>query len=137
MIAFSYEQKLCQIKIFQAYCKLWCFRGICKYFRPTFGSFFTIYLSSTTKWTMDSGQQQNGTKLAYISNGVDKQQKLPKRGPKTLAWSKKNNFNETIEKSWKIKSHSLYFHAVTSELISCFFYSLSLAIVKAFFLILG
>ena len=31
---------------------------------------------------MDSGQQQNGTKLAYISNGVDKQQKLPKRGPK-------------------------------------------------------
>ena len=31
---------------------------------------------------MDSGQQQNGTKLAYISNGVDKQQKLPKNGPK-------------------------------------------------------
>ena len=31
---------------------------------------------------MDSGQQQNGTKLAYLSNGVDKQQKLPKRGPK-------------------------------------------------------
>ena len=31
---------------------------------------------------MDSGQQQNGTKLACISNGVDKQQKLPKRGLK-------------------------------------------------------
>ena len=92
MIAFSYEQKLCQFKIFQAYCKLWCFRGICKYFRPTFGSFFTIYLSSTTKWTMDSGQQQNGTKLAYISNGVDKQQKLPKRGLKTLASSHKKHF---------------------------------------------
>jgi hypothetical protein len=41
---------------------------------------------------MDSGQQQNGTKLAYISNGLDKQQKLPKRGPKTLAWSHKKHF---------------------------------------------
>ena len=36
---------------------------------------------------MDSGQQQNGTKLAYLSNGVDKQQKLPKGVQKTLAWS--------------------------------------------------
>ena len=52
---------------------------------------------------MDSGQQQNGTKLAYISNGVDKQQKLPKRGPKTLAWSHKKQFQlkqlEILEKS--------------------------------------
>ena len=49
---------------------------------------------------MDLGQQQNGTKLAYISNGVDKQQKLPKRGPKnTCMVPQKNNFNETIENS--------------------------------------
>ena len=93
MIAFSYEQKLCQIQIFQAYCKLWCFRGICMCFRPTFGSFF-FYLPilTTTKWTMNSGQQQNGTKLAYINNGVDKQQKRSKRGLKTLAWSHKKHF---------------------------------------------
>ena len=61
-------------------------------FRPTLGSFYYLPILTTTKWTMDSGQQQNGTKLAYISNGVDKQQKLPKRGPKTLAWSHKKQF---------------------------------------------
>ena len=44
--------------------------------------FYYLPILTTTKWTMDLGQQQNGTKLAYISNGVDKQQKLPKRGPK-------------------------------------------------------
>ena len=38
------------------------------------------------------GQQQNETKLAYLSNGVDKQQKLPKRGLKTLVWSHKKHF---------------------------------------------
>ena len=49
---------------------------------------------------MDSGQQQNGTKLAYLSNGVDKQQKLPKRGPKnTCARTHKNNFNKAIKSS--------------------------------------
>ena len=51
-----------------------------------------FYVPIFTKWTMNSGQQQNGTKLAYISNGVDKQQKLPKRGLKTLAWSHKKHF---------------------------------------------
>ena len=44
--------------------------------------FYYLPNLTTTKWTLDSGQQQNGTKLAYISNGVDKQQKLPKKGPK-------------------------------------------------------
>ena len=99
--------------------------------------FYYLPILTTTKWTMDSGQQQNGTKLAYISNGVDKQQKLPKRGLKTLAWSHKIIFNKTIGNPWKIRSHSFYFHAVICELISCFLYSLSLAIVKAFSLTLG
>ena len=45
--------------------------------------FYYLPILTTTKWTMDLEQQQNGAKLAYISNGVDKQQKLPKRGPKT------------------------------------------------------
>ena len=54
--------------------------------------FYYLPILSTTKWTMDTEQQQNGTKLAYISNRVDKQQKLPKRGLKTLVWSHKKHF---------------------------------------------
>jgi hypothetical protein len=52
---------------------------------------------------MDSGQQENGTKLACISNGVDKQQKLTKRGlkntcmiPQETIWIKQL---EILEKS--------------------------------------
>ena len=54
--------------------------------------FYYLPILTTTKWTMESGQQQDGTMLAYISNGVDKQQKLPKRGLKTLAWAHKKHF---------------------------------------------
>ena len=65
--------------------------------------FYYLPNLTTTKWTMDSGQQQNGTKLACISNGVDKQQKLPKRGlkntcmiPQKTIWIKQL---EILEKS--------------------------------------
>ena len=54
--------------------------------------FYYLPILTTKKWTMDSEQQQNGTKLAYITNGVDKQQKRSKRGLKTLAWSHKKHF---------------------------------------------
>ena len=47
---------------------------------------------------MDSGQQQNGTKLAYLSNGVDKQQKLPKRGPKNTCMNPQKTISIEIEK---------------------------------------
>jgi hypothetical protein len=65
--------------------------------------FYYLPNLTTTKWTMDSWQQQNGTKLAYISNGVEKQQKLPKRGlkntcmiPQKTIWIKQS---EILEKS--------------------------------------
>ena len=46
--------------------------------------FLSTYLNHN-KMNNELRQQQNGTKLAYISNGVAKPQKLPKVGPKTLA----------------------------------------------------
>ena len=54
--------------------------------------FFYLPILTTTKGTKNSGQQQNGTKLAYISNGVDKQQKRPKRGLKKTCMIPKKHF---------------------------------------------
>ena len=52
---------------------------------------------------MDSGQQQNGTKLAYLSNGMDKQQKLPKIGSKNTCMNPRKTILikqlENLEKS--------------------------------------
>ena len=65
--------------------------------------FYYLPNLTTTKWTMDSGQQQNGTKLACISNGVDKQQKLPKRGLKNTCMIPQKTISikqlEILEKS--------------------------------------
>ena len=60
---------------------------------------------------MDSGQQQNGTKLAYLSNGVDKQQKLPKRGPK-------NTFMNP-QKTISMKQLKILKNQITQILFSC------------------
>ena len=100
--------------------------------------FYYLPILTTTKWTMDLGQQQNGTKLAYISNGVDKQQKLPKRGPKNTCMVPQKIISMKQLKILEKSDHRVfYFHAVTCEMISCFLYSLSLVIVKAFSLTLG
>ena len=95
--------------------------------------FYYLPILTTTKWTMDSGQQQNGTKLAYISNGTSNKNCL-KEVPKHLHDSTKNTFNTKIGNPWKIRSHSFFF---TCEVISWFLHSLSLAIIKAFSLTLG
>ena len=71
--------------------------------------FYYLPILTTTKWTMDLGQQQNGTKLAYISNGVDKQQKLPKRGPKNTCMVPQKTVSmkqlKILEKSY----HTVFF----------------------------
>ena len=55
---------------------------------------------------MDSGQQQNGTKLAYISNGVDKQQKLPKRSPKNTFMNPQQTISIKQFKSLEKSDHT-------------------------------
>ena len=55
---------------------------------------------------MDSGQQQNGTKLAYLSNGVDKQQKLPKRGPKNTCMNPQKTISMKQLKNFKKSDHT-------------------------------
>ena len=60
---------------------------------------------------MDSGQQQNGTKLAYLSNGVDKQQKLPKRGPKNTCMNP--------QKTISMKQLKILKNQITQILFSC------------------
>ena len=128
-ITVSSKQKMCQLQIFQACYKLWCFRDFASVFRPNLGSLLlSTYLLTTTKWTIESGQQQDGTMLAYISNGMDKQQKLPKRGPKTLEWSHKTQFQYYNGKFLKNLITQLLFHAVTCEVISCFLRFLIFAI---------
>jgi hypothetical protein len=60
---------------------------------------------------MDSGQQQNGTKLAYLSNGVDKQQKLPKRGLKNTCMNP--------QKTISMKQLKILKNQITQILFSC------------------
>ena len=44
--------------------------------------------------TTEEEEQQNKIKLAYERNGMDKQTKISKRGPKTLAISHKDTTSQ-------------------------------------------
>ena len=44
--------------------------------------------------TTEEEEQQNETKLVYERNGMDKQTKMSKRGPKTLAISHKDTTSQ-------------------------------------------
>ena len=55
---------------------------------------------------MDSGQQQNGTELAYLGNGVDKQQKLPKRGPKNTCMNPQKTISMKQLKIFEKSDHT-------------------------------